>query len=241
MLARRRSRNQSSLRRYIVLGVSILAAGSAVYLIWFSPIFVIQAVEIQGGEAVTAVDFNEAIGKNIIFYRPSFNLENAPQAASIKVDKKYFKRTIEFTFIAKERYAIWCFQLKGECFWIDASGSTFAQAPDIKGPLILRLVRDESERELALGEKVLEDIMFQNLKAAFVLLEELDIPVREFKIENLKFKEAVALTSGPTIYFSLQDDPSFGRAVVEQLRGSGEWNAVNYLDLRVPGRAYYAQ
>jgi len=241
MLAKRRSRNRSSLRRYVVLGVSILAAGGAVYLIWLSPIFVIQAVEIQGGEIATGVDFNEAVGKNIIFYRPSLNLESAPQAASIDVDKNYFNRTVKFTLIAKERYAIWCLQVKEECFWIDDLGSAFASAPDIKGPAILRLVRDESERELVLGEKVLEDIMFQNLKEAFVLLEELDIPVKEFKIENLKFREAVARTSGPTIYFSLQDDPSFGRAVVEQLRSSGEWNAVNYLDLRVPGRAYYAQ
>ncbi len=219
----------------------MLTAGGAVYLIWFSPVFAIQTVEVEGGELAPGINFNEAIGKNLIFYKPSFNLENAPQAAFVELDKRYLRRTVKFTLGAKERYAIWCFQLKAECFWIDEEGRAFAPAPDIKGPLILRLVRDESERELPMGERVLEKNLFKNLKAAFVLLEDLDIPVKEFKIENLKFREAVAQTSGPTIYFSLQDDPSFGKTVVEQLRSSGEWSAVNYLDLRVPGRAYYSQ
>ena len=187
------------------------------------------------------MDFNEAVGRNLIFYKPSFNLENVPQAAFMELDKGYLKRTVKFILTSKKRYAIWCATLKAECFWIDEEGRAFALAPDIKGPLILRLVRDESQRELLIGEKVLEENLFKNLKAAFALLDDLDIPVKEFKIENLKFREAVAQTSGPVIYFSLQDDPSFGRAVVEQLRGSGEWSAVNYLDLRVPGRAYYSQ
>ena len=241
MLARRRSRNHSSLKRYIILGALLLTAGGAVYLIWFSPTFTIQAIEVEGGELAPEVDFNEAIGKNLIFYKPSFNLQSAPQTASMEVEKKYLNRTVKFTLSSKERYAIWCLEVKVECFWIDEEGTAFALAPDIKGPLILRLVRDESERELSLGSKVLDESMFGNLKAAFVLLEDLDISVEEFKVENLKFREAIARTNGPTIYFSLQDDPSFGRAVVEQLRGSGEWDAIDYLDLRVPGRAYYSQ
>ena len=241
MLARRRSRNHSSLRHYIVLGVLLLTAGGAVYLIWFSPVFVIQAVEVEGGELAPGVDFDKAVGENLIFYKPDFNLESAPQAAFIEVDKEYLRRAVKFTLGSKERYAIWCIEIKAECFWIDEGGTAFALAPDIKGPLVLRLIRDGSERELSLGSKVLDEDMFGNLKAAFVLLEELDISVQEFRVENLKFREAVAKTNGPTIYFSLQDDPSFGRAVVEQLRGSGEWSAVNYLDLRVPGRAYYSQ
>ena len=195
----------------------------------------------EGGELAPGVDFNEAIGKNLIFYKPSFNLESAPQADFMELDKGYLKHTVKFTLAPKERYAIWCATLKAECFWIDEEGMAFALAPDIKGSLILRLVRDESERGLIVGERVLEESLFENLKIAFALLDDLDIPVEEFKIENLKFREAVARTNGPTIYFSLQDDPSFGRTIVEQLRNSGEWGAVNYLDLRVPGRAYYSQ
>ena len=207
----------------------------------FSSAFTIQKVETEGGELAPGVDFNEAGGRNIIFYEPSFDLTSAPQAHSINLDKEYLKRIVKFTLSARERYAIWCLELRAECFWVDEGGIAFAPAPDIKGPLIVRLIRDESERELVLGDKVLEEEMFHNLKAAFVLLQELDISVQEFKIENLRFREAIATTNGPSIYFSLQDDPSFGRAVVEQLRNSGEWDVVNYLDLRVPGRAYYSQ
>ena len=89
MLARRRLRGRSSLRKYLFLGVFLLAAVGAVYLIGFSPAFVIQAVEVDKGELAPGVNFQEAIGKNIIFYQPSFSLENAPQAAVMELDKQY--------------------------------------------------------------------------------------------------------------------------------------------------------
>lgn len=240
MLARRRSRSRSSPRRYAILALTLFLAGGAVYLIWLSPAFVIQAVEVEGGELAPGVDFNQAIGQNLLFYKPGFSLEDAHQAAAFDMDKRYLGRSVKITFTARERYAIWCVESQGACFWVDQEGNIFAEAPDIKGPLILRLIRDESERQLNIGEKVLDENLFVNLKAAFVLLEKLDIQTQEFKIENLKFREAVARTNGPAIYFSLQDDPSFGENVVRQLRESGEWNSVTYLDLRVPGRAYYS-
>ena len=142
MLARRRSRTRSSLKRYIVLGALLLAAGGAVYLIWLSPVFTIQAVEVEGRELAPGVDFNEAVGENIIFYEPSFSLEDAPQTAFMEVDKRYLRRVVKFILSAKERYAIWCLQSRAECFWIDEEGRAFAPAPDVKGPLISRLMRD---------------------------------------------------------------------------------------------------
>ena len=242
MLPRRKSRSRGALKRFLVLTILALVVGGVVYLVQFSPVFNIQAIEIEGEDVVGELDLSEAVGKNIIFWKLDLDPNEIPQVDSFEVQKNYITREVKVIFLERDRYAIWCMQVQSECFWIDGEGFAFAPAPDLKGPVIFRLVRDYSDRELHLGDKVLEDGLLVNLKASFDFLEELDIPVREFSIENLKFREATAHTSGgPQIYFSLQDDPGFGKAVVDSLKRGGEWEIISYIDLRVPGRAYYSQ
>ncbi|MDZ4231390.1 MAG: hypothetical protein U1C52_01220 [Patescibacteria group bacterium] len=212
------------------------------YLVWLSPFFNIRAVEAEGEDTVANLSLEEAIGQNIIFWKLRLDSGEIPQVTSFEVHKNYITREVRVVFNERERYAIWCAEVQGECFWIDGEGLAFAPAPNLKGPVIFKLVRDYSERDLRLGDRVLEDNLLVNLKASFVFLEELDILVQEFSIENLKFREATAHTSGgPQIYFSLQDDPAFGRAVVDSLHQGGDWGIISYIDLRVPGRAYYSQ
>jgi len=66
------------------------------------------------------------------------------------------------------------------------------------------------------------------------------LAVADMKIEDLRFQEInVEVLNGPEIKFSLGINPFFGRTVVESLRKSGNWEKIEYLDLRVDGRAYY--
>lgn len=241
MSVRRRSRNRSGLKAVLlsVAGGLVLAGGA--YLVWFSDLFKVQAVNIMSEELITAEDLNLAAGGNILFWRPALDLEAFPQIAGFKVEKDYFERVVVVQLESREKYAIWCLEDKGECFWADDTGVAFSRAPDFQGPLLFRLVRDYSDRTLVLGDQVLDKELFSNLKAAFDFLGTIEVEVQEFKIEDLKFKEAVAeLESGPDIYFSLILDPHFGLGVVRSLRQSGEWDIIRYLDLRVPNRAYYS-
>ncbi|MEX2054439.1 MAG: hypothetical protein WD883_02775 [Candidatus Colwellbacteria bacterium] len=242
MSARRKSRNQGTLKRFLVWSLILLGAGSLAYLVWFSSAFNIRAIEIEGEDIVGNLELESAVGQNILFWQLDLNLEDMPQVADFAVRKNYITREVRLVFNERDRYAIWCAEIQGECFWIDSEGIAFVTAPNLKGPVIFKLVRDYSDRELSLGERALDENLLVNLKKAFIFLEELDIPVQEFSIENLKFREATAHTSGgPKIFFSLQDDPFFGKSVVSSLIEGGEWEIISYIDLRIPGRAYYSQ
>lgn len=212
------------------------------YLIWFSGAFDIESVEVNGEDLAPGFSLEGALGENILFWQLDFDASMYSQVAKVEVDKQILDRRVVVNLSAKERYAIWCLEKQQECFWIDDSGGVFTNAPDLKGPLVFKLVRDFSDRDLGIGDQALEQDLFINLKAAFNFLDDLEIPTQELRIENLNFREAIAYTSeGPQIYFSLQDDPFFGKEIVKSLRASGEWSILNYLDLRVPGRAFYSQ
>ncbi len=242
MSAKRKSRAGSSLRRFLFLFFLLALVGGGVYLVWFSPFFVIQSIDIVGAEFLPEPVPTYAPGGNIIFWQPGLNLGEMSQVAALEINKDYWQRRITLVFQGKEKFAIWCLEKNNQCFWIDKTGVVFDEAPNLRGPLVFRLVRDYSERSLSLGERVLDEELFTNLLESLAFLESLDIPVGELKIENLKFKEIIALThQGPDIYFSLLADPSFGQGVVSSLRQSGEWQSLNYLDLRVPNRAYYSR
>ncbi|MBU2101502.1 hypothetical protein KKH05_02185 [Patescibacteria group bacterium] len=240
MSAKRRSRESSSLRRILLLLLLAVFLGGGVYLVWFSPVFKIQEIEIVGEELLVEYDLGEIRGANIIFWKPSFQLEESYRVAGAEIHKEYLKRKVIINLKARDRYLVWCEDVRDICYWVDESGFAFSEAPNFEGSLTLRLVRDSSGRELSLGDKVLEEELFSNLVLSIAFLEEMDIEAQEFVVGDLKFKEAFArVKNGPDVYFSLTLDPSFGKGVVKSLQNSGEWNTINYLDLRVPNRAYY--
>ncbi len=241
MSVKKRLRGRSGLKAalFLVIGGLVLAGGA--YLIWFSDICKIQAIDVVGDEYVVREELNLTPGGNILFWRPDIDLEKFPRISGFNIEKNYLERKIIINLESRDRYAIWCLEGKNECFWVDNMGVAFSEAPDLQGPLISRLVRDNSGRDLSLGDEVLDGELFTYLITVFNFLDEIDVEVQEFRIEDLKFKEAVARTkNGPDIYFSLMLDPHFGLGVVRSLRQSGEWSIIKYLDLRVLNRAYYS-
>jgi hypothetical protein len=241
MSARKRSREKSGFRGVLLLIIGGLVLAGGVYFIVFSDFFKIREIEIVGNEYLTGGELGLSPGGNILFWKPNIELVKFPRVSGFGIKKKYFERKVIINFESRDRYVIWCLEDKNECFWVDKSGIVFSGAPDLKGPLIFRLIRDGSGRNLSLGDKALDDELFPNLVATFDFLDEIDVGVRDFRIDDLKFKEATArIENGPDIYFSLTLDPHFGLGVVKSLRQSGEWDIIKYLDLRVSNRAYYS-
>ena len=242
MLARRRSRTTGALRRFLFLTLVLLVLGGALYVFFLTPVFKIKIVRVDGQEWSGGRDFSEGVGQNIFFWQPDIDLGDMPQVATSSLEKKYFSGEVTIRLEPRERYVIWCLEKQGECFWVGDNGVAFSSAPNLKGPLVFHLVRDYSEHRLSLGDRVLGEDQFANLKKAFDLMAELAIPVSEMRIENLNFKEVTAYSAGgPKILFSLLLDPEFGSGVIESLRQSGEWDSLSYVDLRISGRAYYSQ
>ena len=243
MLGRRKSsvRRPGKAKRIAITFLVFAVLGGAAYAVWFSPMLEIQAVHVEGARSTDAGKFEEGVGKNILFWDVPTGSDELPYVANIEVRKDYAERTISVKLTERDRDIIWCLEKSGECFWADENGLIFSNAPNPSGPLVIKVVRDHTERGLTLGDRVLEEEMFLNLEKIFVLLDNTGLSIVEMRIDDLKFKEITAtVASGPELYFSLLLDPEFGRSVIGSLRESSEWGRIRYVDLRVENRAYYS-
>lgn len=238
-----KSDSRRRLKFFLFLFLLGLVAAGAVYLIWFTSAFRIQAIEVNGGTPSQQEVLKANPSGNMLFWKPPINEKDYPQIAKLEIKRNFFERKITVTLEERQKEIIWCLEKIQHCLWVDKTGFAFTPAPFTTGTLVeVKVIRDYSEREVKVGENVLAPRYFQHLKAVFDLLVELNLPVSEVKIENIDYREAIAdLSTGPDMYFSLLFDPGFARDVVEKLKASGEWNSLRYIDLRVENRAYYSQ
>src|SRR3972149_3303349 len=238
-----KSKPRRKLKFFLLLFFLGLIAAGVVYLVWFTPAFQIQAIEVNGGTPAQQEVLKQKTNNNLLFWKPPINQKEYPQIAKLEVKRNFFERKIVVNLEERQKEIIWCLEKTQQCLWVDNTGFAFTPAPFTTGTLVeVKVVRDYSEREIKVGENILPPKNFQNLKSTLDLLVELNLPVNELKIENIDYREAIAdLSSGPNIYFSLLFNPGFARNVVEKLKASGEWNNLRYVDFRVENRAYYSQ
>lgn len=236
-------RRPGKLKPFLFFLLFGLIAAGAIYLIWFTSTFQIQAIEVSGGTPAQQEVLKQKTSNNLLFWKPPINQKDYPQIAKLEVKRNFVERKILVNLEERRKEMIWCLEKIQQCLWVDSDGFAFTPAPFTTGTLVeVKVIRDYSDREVRVGENAINPKYFKNLKAALELLVELNLPVNEVKVENIDYKEAVAdLSSGPDIHFSLLFDPGFARDVIEKLKSSNEWNILRYVDLRVENRAYYSQ
>lgn len=183
-------------------------------------------------------------------------IKNYPQIAEFKMEKDYIERSVEVSLTKRQKLGVWCKMDKiqegaatstasnglvsPDCFWFDKEGVAFAEAPAAEGNLIYK-INDFSGRPLELGDSVLEKKFLTNLIKIFEVLEKADLKAESLRLENLALQEIIAepvAGFSPKIYFSLKSDPIFGLSALTSFKNI-DLAKIDYIDLRVPNRAYY--
>lgn len=224
------------------LGVALPAAAGIVYLVWFSPVFVIQKIIVKGvelrDEEVDNLLGKGVVGSNMLFWRPDPARPALPRFSTIDIRKNYFSRAIEIDAKERNKSLIWCFEIDESCYWVDETGYIFSPAPLSSGGLITA-VFDRRAPALEIGTHVLSDEMYSTMRGILAILDRTNLPVDSIRIENIKLREVVVRVSGgPRIVFSLAIDPDFTEAAINSLLKSGSWKNIKNLNLTVYGRAY---
>lgn len=161
--------------------------------------------------------------------------KNHPRIIDLTIKKDYLNKKIEIKIDERVKLGVWC---RLSCFWFDENGVIFEEAPMVEGEMIYKIT-DSSNRELTLGDRVLDENLFNNLILIFKTLERAGLNLKTLRLENLSAQEIIAESPlVPKIYFSLRFDPDFSLSVFENLKKIN-LEKVEYLDLRIKNRAYY--
>ena len=73
------------LKVFLFLFLLGLIASGAAYLVWFTPAFQIQAVEVSGGTPPQEELIKNAARGNMLFWKPPVNERDYPQLAKVEV------------------------------------------------------------------------------------------------------------------------------------------------------------
>jgi hypothetical protein len=126
-----------------------------------------------------------------------------------------------------------------KCFWFDDAGKIFKKGPLSQGSLI-KTVIDSSGRKLGLGEYVLSDNYFKNLRSFFEVLDKSDLSIDSVFLKNLELEEmAVKAEGGPELYFSLRFKSDWVLPILKKLMSDSSFAKLKYADFRIENRAYY--
>lgn len=229
------------------------------YILFFSPLFKIRAIEILGNREIKAEEIrNNFSYKNIFLFTKERIKKDLivkfPKISKLEIEKDFLKRKIDLKIEERKRRAIICQATEtekageeesiGKCFYIDNQGVIFENAPKTSGSLIL-LIKDYSGENFSLRQDVFKkDFMNYILEIKNDLVLETNIKILDFRVFSHPVKDLEVMTrEGWVIIFDLHRNIknqilSLKAALNEEINKE-EIENLEYIDLRIENRIYY--
>jgi len=249
------SREKERFRRKIFGIVCIvlffLFVSGLIYLVGFSQFSKVTAITILGTDRISQDDvlraFETAVQKNpFVRYLSAENFFLWPSGKvtigytmveTAVVKKNFITRSVEIVVKERERFGVWC-SSDVSCFWFDAMGILFDEAPVIEGPFIVRVV-DEERDSLSLGGRMMEPRFIGNFITIVRAMKNAGLPARSItfsqKLQELRWKTF----EGGDVLLSVRFDPTINILALERFIQQYPLTNLHYVDLRVEGRLYY--
>jgi len=219
------------------------------YAVAYSPVFTIRDFTISGASrfdketivnSLQPLILNNKIKnflgiKNLLVWNQEVDVSGtAFLEANIK--RHWLHQSVAIEVKERNQFAIWC--RAGNCYWIDENGMAFEEAPETEGSLILT-INDDGKEGIALGQKVVEERLSDNLSAIFNGILDLNVRIKKIFYTTKLQEMNVELNDGPDLYFSLRFNPALNLEAIKSLREKVGLRGMSYVDLRVENRIYY--
>ncbi len=240
----------------ISLVILLVIAGGSVYLLFFSKVFDIRDIVIDG---LKTVDSNYVMAevrrvleskkfkylqlqKDILFFDAEALkarlLSEFAILNDIKIEKK-FRHGLVLNFSERTAMGIWCFG-EGHCGYFDDSGVLWGDALRSSGFLLLTI---NDLRKQAGEEKTLDKKFFDGIKKAVEKLKDNNIVVKDATIPENSVEDFNLVTNGGyNLIFNLGTDIGSQVEVLKIFLNdkSKDPNFMpKYIDLKIDGRVYY--
>ncbi len=222
----------------------IVPMGLILYLIFFSPIFSIKNINIEGinQDSDEAKSLNNFIGKNIFLVKFS-NIEKEFLYQNSHLSDILVIRGIPDTLIIKFKNKTPCliWQSEEKNFVLDELGYPFAQVKQIESwdKSTIPIVKDTFNNPITYGKQIVSSQFIKNItqiKQNFKINTNLEI--KEVSTFNSLFTVNILASNDWNIRLNLVEDINYQLANIALISSSNKV-VTNYLDLRVPGYIYY--
>lgn len=242
------------LRWYAIGGGSVLLCVLATALLVRSPLFAIDEIQVVGvpNELKKAIENDLTvtvlkIPRSALLSPKSYFAwpKNFPYAAfaasSVVLEKNLWGKEVVFHVTPRERYAIWCQKTKGEqeqCFWLDALGTAFAEAPLGEGQLV-RTIFSNDGGTASVGASVVDQKTFAIIKKIIDGTKELPVSFQKFEYSDSLAELHLITSQGTVVRLSTRFDPNTtALPALRRLINKPGLDKLNYVNLTVENRAY---
>ncbi len=246
--------------RLIIFSILLVIILIAFFYVMHLKFFQINNVYIAGANLVDRSNLTEFLNEKVklkgiskllfgeknllIFYKNKGNLiediyKKYPSIKSLNILDYDFNGEIGLSVEERKKYGIWCIrteELKDNCSWIDESGIMFMPAPRAEGGIIKKVI-DISNKDIEIGENVLDEYHVSILKRIFEFIDYSEIRSNVLLLKDRKLEEIETYYSNPKIYFSLRYDPFIELSGIQKIYD--KLDDLEYIDLRVKNRVYY--
>ncbi|MDP3725536.1 MAG: hypothetical protein Q8R20_03655 [Nanoarchaeota archaeon] len=236
----------------ILLGVTLI--GASIYIGVFSDVPKVREVRVHGNrlvgekeiivEAVRVLEkedwWKNVLGRDhILFWRPG-NIQGIEKTLrklkTARVERSMEKRAVIIEVEEEEANGVWCVP-GGVCFAFNEKGVLFAESPDVRGYLIIKIMGEEGA-PTAVGDEVLGNAeWFQNIRKTIEGVEGAGIKIRSAEMRDRGRKEwSIETAEGAEMLFSLDRSPENIGLILQELKKEGEKGRI--MDFRVPEKIY---
>jgi cell division septal protein FtsQ len=238
-------------RRVLGFIAGVVGIGALGYLFFFSPVFEIQSIEVQGFEQTNTDDVRAAVWRLVNLEQWSmhpyrsiilFDDDNAerglakqyPALKEIVVTKKY-RHTLVVSGIERMPIGIWC--LHDQCQYFDADRTTWGHAFSSSGSLLTVIENQQTDVELTKE-------LVESAREVAETLPELGIAMKKIIIPADVPGEFHVHTAKPYILkLSLDADAEHQletlRIFLSEKKKDPDFAPQEYIDLRIPERVYF--